>query len=81
MFFTRTIYKIIIYYRWNESNTCGNCNRNESITQSLTVSTPKDATVVMAEYLGLLSQQKLVHGMIVIAVGETRRDKESCLLV
>ena len=57
----------------NESNTCGNRKINDSITQSLTVSIPKDATVVMIEYLGLLSQQKLVHGMVVSTMGETRR--------
>ena len=62
----------------NESNTCGNRNRNELITQSLTVPIPKDTTVVMTEYLRLLSRQNLVHGMVVIAVGGTRRDVCLC---
>ena len=56
------------------NQTRGNRNRNELITQSLTVPIPKYATVVMTEYLGLLSRQKLVHEIVVITVGGTRRN-------
>ena len=46
---------------------------NNTISDSAN-SIPKDATVVMTEYLGLVSRQKLVHEMVVITVGGTRRD-------
>ena len=61
----------------NESNTCGNHKRNELIIISDSINT-KRHSAVMTEYLGLLSRQKLVHGMVVITVGGTRRDVCLC---
>ena len=68
----------------NESNTCGNLSRYELIHNLLTVLKSNEATVVLTEYLGLLSWHGnwYIHGMVVVVVvGGICAQRERFLLV